>query len=44
MKFVGVENSFGQSGKRELVLDACGLNKKKLLNCLKDLVKFNNVP
>jgi len=44
MKFIGIEDSFGHSGKREIVLDACGLNKNKLLSCLTDLVKYHKVP
>ena len=39
MKFVGVENSFGQSGKRKQLLDAYGLNYENVKEQVQDLLK-----
>ncbi|MFX1311012.1 MAG: transketolase family protein [Promethearchaeota archaeon] len=39
MKFIGVNNSFGESGNRELLLDAYGLNEKKISENIKLLLK-----
>jgi len=39
MKFVGIYNSFGQSGKRDEVLNSCGLNTKNIVKIVKDLLK-----
>jgi transketolase C-terminal domain/subunit len=38
MKFIGIEESFGQSGNREKLLDFYGLNKKNLKEKIKDLL------
>jgi len=38
MRFIGVENSFGQSGKREILLDKFGLNFQSLKEKVKSLV------
>jgi len=38
MKFIGINDSFGQSGKRELVLDAQGLNKENIIKQLELLM------
>ena len=35
MRFIGIENSFGQSGKREVLLDKYGLNLKTLKEKIK---------
>ncbi len=35
MRFIGIENSFGQSGKREVLLDKYGLNFKTLKEKIK---------
>ena len=39
MKFVGVDNSFGQSGKRKQLLDAYGLNYQNVKEQVQDLLK-----
>jgi transketolase len=39
MKFIGVNNSFGQSGKKEMLLDAYGLNEKKIDEIIQELLK-----
>ena len=39
MKFVGVNNSFGQSGKRKQLLDAYGLNYENVKEQVQDLLK-----
>jgi len=39
MKFIGIEESFGQSGKREKLLDFYGLNEKNIKEKIKDLLK-----
>ena len=39
MKFVGIENSFCGSGKRELVLDKYGLNMKNIQNKIERILK-----
>ena len=39
MKFIGIENSSGQSGKRSDVLDAYGLNEKNILNKVSDILR-----
>jgi transketolase len=38
MRFIGVENSFGQSGKREILLDKFGLNFQSLKEKIKSLL------
>jgi transketolase len=38
MKFIGVEESFGQSGSREKLLDFYGLNEMKVLEKIKHLL------
>ena len=40
MRFIGVEDSFGQSGKREVLLDKYGLNYKTLKEKIKTLLCF----
>lgn len=39
MKFIGIEDSFGQSGKRDKLLDFYGLNKKNIKKKIIDLLK-----
>lgn len=39
MKFIGIEDSFGQSGKREKLLDNHGINEKKISEKLQELLK-----
>ena len=39
MKFVGVENTFGQSGKRKELLDAYGLNYENVKEQVQELLK-----
>ena len=43
MKFIGINNSFGQSGKRELVLDDLGLNKQNILIQIEALIKAQKI-
>ncbi|MFX1303248.1 MAG: transketolase family protein [Promethearchaeota archaeon] len=38
MKFIGINNSFGQSGKREILLDSYGLNEKKIIEQIKKII------
>ena len=38
MRFIGVKNSFGQSGKRELQLDIHNLNQKEILSQIKKII------
>ena len=38
MKFIGIEESFGQSGNREKLLNFYGLNKKKIMEKIKNLL------
>ncbi len=40
MKFIGVENSFGQSGTRESLLNFYGLNKENIIKQVKDLLRI----
>ncbi len=40
MSFIGVNNSFGESGRRERLLDAYGLNKRNIANKIKSLLKL----
>ena len=39
MKFIGIYNSFGQSGKIENVLNTYGLNEKKIKEQIENLIK-----
>lgn len=39
MKFIGIEDSFGQSGKREILLDKYGINEKKISEKLQEILK-----
>ena len=39
MKFIGIDNSFGQSGKREKLLDFYGLNQENILKQVNNLIK-----
>ena len=39
MKFLGVNNSFGQSGKRKQLLDTYGLNYENVKEQIQDLLK-----
>ncbi|MFX1320913.1 MAG: transketolase family protein [Promethearchaeota archaeon] len=41
MKFIGVDNSFGESGKRELLLDTYSLNVKNIKEKIIELIKVN---
>lgn len=38
MKFIGIHNSFGQSGTRESLLNFYGLNKKNIIKQIKELL------
>jgi len=38
MKFIGIEESFGQSGNREKLLNFYGLNKEKIMEKIKNLL------
>ena len=38
MRFIGIEESFGQSGNREKLLNFYGLNKKKIMEKIKNLL------
>ncbi len=38
IKFIGIDNSFGQSGKRETLLDAFNLNEKGIIKQIKKLI------
>ena len=38
MKFIGINDSYGHSGKRELILDAQGLNKQNIIRQLELLI------
>jgi len=40
MRFIGINNSFGQSGKKEMVLSAYGLDVKKITEYIQDLLKI----
>ena len=39
MKFIGIEESYGQSGNRKKLLEFYGLNKKNIKEKIKDLLK-----
>jgi len=41
MKFIGIDNSFGESGKRELLLNAYSLNVKNIKEKIIELIKIN---
>jgi len=41
MKFIGIDNSFGESGKRELLLDTYSLNVKNIKEKIIELIKVN---
>ncbi|MFX1239735.1 MAG: transketolase family protein [Promethearchaeota archaeon] len=38
MKFIGINNSFGESGRREKLLDAYNINQKEILEQIKKLI------
>ncbi|MFX0037009.1 MAG: transketolase family protein [Candidatus Hermodarchaeota archaeon] len=38
IKFIGINNSYGESGKRELLLDSYGLNEKAILDQVKSII------
>ncbi|MFX1477524.1 MAG: transketolase family protein [Promethearchaeota archaeon] len=38
MRFIGVNNSYGQSGKRETLLDAYNINQKEILKQIKKII------
>lgn len=40
MKFVGIENSFGRSGKRSDLLNAYGLNEKNIFKNVSEILKY----
>ena len=40
MRFIGVDETFGESGKRELVLNAYGLSEKIISEKIQDLLNF----
>ncbi len=39
MKFIGINDTFGQSGNREKLLDYYGLNEKKIAENIQDILK-----
>lgn len=39
MRFIGVDNSFGESGERDLVLDAYGLNERNIEKQVSELLE-----
>jgi transketolase len=43
IKFVGVNDSFGQSGKRETLLDAHGLNEGEFLRHIKNILNASKI-
>jgi len=40
MKFIGIDNSFGQSGKRDTILEVYGLNVKNVKEKIKALLNL----
>ena len=38
MRFIGINNSFGQSGKRETLLDAYNINQREILEQIKKII------
>ncbi len=40
LRFIGIKNSFGQSGKKEKLLSFYGLNVKKITDYIQDLLKI----
>ncbi|MFW9781958.1 MAG: transketolase C-terminal domain-containing protein, partial [Candidatus Heimdallarchaeota archaeon] len=38
MRFIGIEDTFGQSGNREALLNFYGLNKRKVIKNVKSLL------
>jgi len=43
MRFVGINDSFVESGKREVVLSAYGLNVDNIVNQIENLLKINQI-
>ena len=39
MRFIGIENSFGKSGNRDLLLNEYGLNQRRIVEKIKNLIK-----
>ncbi|MFX1388590.1 MAG: transketolase family protein [Promethearchaeota archaeon] len=39
IKIIGIEDNFGQSGNREILFDYYGLNKKELINQIKEILE-----
>ncbi|MFX0186834.1 MAG: transketolase family protein [Candidatus Hodarchaeota archaeon] len=42
MRFIGIDNYFGESGEREALIDAYGLNIKSIKREIKNLLKHSN--
>jgi len=40
IKSIGIENSFGQSGPRDVLLNHYGLNKETIIKKIQDILHF----